>query len=87
MSWSLSKSGFAGPVAVLIAEDIKRSKCVEPEETIKNTVGQAIILALEAYPPETPVNVAASGSQGQMVDGKCVNSLNVAITPMYGFVK
>lgn len=86
MSWSISKYGFAGVVAAKVSEDIQRIKCAEPEETIKNMVGAAIIHSLESFPADFPVKVEASGSQST-IDGKLVNTLNTRIEPQYGFVK
>lgn len=87
MSWSISKMGYAAVVAAKVAEEITKIRCAEPEETIKNAVGAALVQALEAYPADFPVKVEANGSQGSVTDGKTVNSLSVKVEPMYGFIK
>jgi hypothetical protein len=93
MSWSISVVGKAGAVATKVTEQLTRIKCSEPEETIKNSVGSILITALAAYPGNSAVSVSASGSQGSAYDsegkpvpGSHVNSLSVALTPLYGFV-
>jgi hypothetical protein len=87
MSWSISKIGFAGVVAAKVAEDVRRIKCAEPEESIKNSVGAALVAALEAYPGDFAVRVEATGSQSTSMEGFTVNNLSVKIEPLYGFVK
>lgn len=76
-----------------LAKDIAAIRCSEPEETIKNGVAAIVAAALAAYPDTYAVSVIASGSQGPGYDpGKPgtpmgqVNSLNVTISPLYGFV-
>lgn len=93
MSWSVGAVGKASAVAAKIAKDIAAVKCSEPEETIKNSVGTIIATALAAYPDTYAVTVGASGSQGTghspdqpgVAIGQ-VNTLQVSIGPLYGFV-
>lgn len=93
MSWSVSAVGKASAVAAKIAKDIAATHCSEPEETIKNSVGSIIATTLAAYPDTYAVSVTASGSQGAGyspdkpgVAAGQVNTLQVTISPMYGFV-
>jgi hypothetical protein len=89
MSWSVSAVGRASAVASKLAGDFANSKCSEPEETIKNTVASAVASALSAFPPNTPVRVAASGSQSQPDHAKPekVNQLTVSIEPLWNFLE
>lgn len=93
MSWSVSAVGKASAVAVKIAKDFAATKCSEPEETIKNGVATIVAAALAAYPDTYAVTVTANGSQspGYSPDAPGtpmgqVNSLQVSISPLYGFV-
>ena len=91
MSWSVSAIGKPAAVATKLAEDLKRITCMEPEETIKNTVASAIASALDAFPPNSAVRVDASGSQSCPDSSKAPkevsNQLSVKIEPIYGFVE
>lgn len=87
MSWSVSAVGKASAVAARITDDIARTKCSEPEETIKNNVGGVIATALGAFPPSTPVRVDASGSQSTLDPEKPVNQLSLRIEPIWGFIE
>jgi hypothetical protein len=91
MSWSVSAIGKAAAVAEKVASELERSKCSEPEETIKNTVADVVGVALRAFPPNYAVRVNASGSQQTPDFSKApkeiVNSLNVSIEPIWGFVE
>lgn len=93
MSWSVSAVGRVGAVAQKVEKDIAAIKCSEPEETIKNGIGGIIAHALAAYPQSYAVTVSASGSQSPNYDPSnpgvrsgVINSLNVSISPLYGFV-
>lgn len=86
MSWSSNAVGRAPAVAKKVAEDIARIKCSEPEETVKNKVGEAIAAALGGMDPNAVVKVDANGSQSTY-GGTAVNSLSVSIVPQYGFVE
>jgi hypothetical protein len=44
MSWSVSATGRAPAVAVEIAKQLA-SKCAQPEETVKNSLGVVIAVA------------------------------------------
>jgi hypothetical protein len=55
--------------------------------TVHAVLSAAIDDALAAFPDNMAVKVAASGSQySPNNDGKFVNSLNVSIEPVHGFV-
>jgi hypothetical protein len=88
MSWSVSAVGKPAAVAVKLAGAFTTNKCMEPEETIRQQVGQIIAKALEVFPADTAVNVSASGSQqSPKGDGKFINQLSVKIEPIYGFAE
>lgn len=88
MSWSTSAVGKPAAVAAKIAADIARIKCIEPEEAIKNKLGEAIAAALAAFPPESAVSIEANGSQSSSSQpGIATNSFSVSVKPLYGFVE
>lgn len=90
MSWSVSAVGKPAAVAAKLAEAFAKNRCVEPEETIKNKVAEAIASALAVYPPNLAVRVEAGGSQHAVDHSKpteLTNSLKVEITPIYGFLE
>jgi hypothetical protein len=83
MSWSVSATGKAPAVASKIAAEISRSKCIEPEEGVKQAVGAALAAALAAQDPEQTVKVSASGHQGGDAGSgtKISNTLHVSVEP------
>jgi len=87
MSWSVSAIGKPAAVAAKVAAAFAGIKCMEPEDTIKNSVASAVEAALKAFPETSAVRVEASGSQS--TDGKqpgvAVNQLSVKIDPLWGF--
>ena len=88
MSWSVSAIGKPTAVAAKLAAQFAGIKCMEPEETIKNTVASAVAVALKAYPASYAVKVEASGSQStdsSKPPGEATNSLSVKIEPIWGF--
>ena len=89
MSWSVESIGKPAAVARNLAQQFSSIVCSEPEETIKNTVAQAVDVALKAYPSDVPVEVRARGSQFISSDkpGMATNQLHVEINPVYGFVE
>ncbi len=90
MSWSTNAIGRAAGVAAAIVEQAGKQKCVEPEETIKTTVIEALSLALGSFPATYAVRVTASGSQYapdvSKPDEK-TNTLRVELDPIFGFVE
>lgn len=90
MSWSVNKVGKAAAVAKAVADELAKSKCVEPEESIKNAAAAIVATALAAFPPDTAVHVEAAGSQSSPTypaNGIATNQLTLKITPLYGFVE
>lgn len=89
MSWSVQAVGKAPAVALKIESDFTAmSKCMEPEEGVKQAVRAAISVALAAQDPKTAVKVSASGSQStNYPDNTFRNQLSVSVEPMYGFVE
>lgn len=85
MSWSISATGKPAEALASLKDQIEIARCVEPEQSIKAKVGEAIEIALSAYPPGMEVAVSAYGSQWKQVggpdDGKAQNELHVSITP------
>jgi hypothetical protein len=81
MSWSVKAVGRASAVAEKLALNFAQIQCSEPEETIKNRVAEAVAAALGAFPRDKAVLVEASGHQSEQV-----NTLNVKIDPLWGFV-
>lgn len=84
MSWGIQAIGQSGKVASKVREDIKRTTCVEPEEAIKNAIGEAIAKACEDM--GGAVKVSAGGSMSSY-NGLRAHSLNVTVEPLYGFVE
>lgn len=86
MSWSINVVGSVRMAAEEIDKQVKAIHCIEPEETVKNHVADAIAAALAGYPEDMVVSVVAFGSQSA-VNGGAVNNLSIKIEPIYGFVK
>ena len=88
MSWSISAIGKPAAVAAKIKADLSAYECSEPEETIRQTIGNAIAQALEAMPASSAVKVTASGSQSPSTEpGKFTNSFKAEVENLYGFVE
>lgn len=80
MSWSVGGKGKASEVKEGIAKQFASgSKCIEPEETIRQEAAKLIDKALGAEDPDVTVDLAAYGSQGS-VGGKIGHSLNIRLT-------
>lgn len=62
MLWGFSATGPAAEVAKRLTEEAEwmRNICSEPEETIKNAVLGALLLAVEGEPRETVIKVMVS---------------------------
>jgi hypothetical protein len=91
MSWSFYGVGKPGPVLAKARTELERIKCSEPEETIKNKVLDILTASLLAMPPQSAIDIKASGSQS-MVDYNdaskgVANNLVIEIKPLYGFVE
>jgi hypothetical protein len=86
MAWSVSAVGRSEVVAASIASQIAGAKCDEPEESIKNLIGQAIALALANYASGRAVKVTAHGSQYGAGGKPETNALSVQIEPIHGFM-
>ena len=90
MSWSTSAIGKPAAVAAQVEKTLSNIKCMEPEETIKNTIKGILATALAAFPPNMAVKVDANGSQSvpdSATPTVTTNSLYVKIEPLYGFVE
>lgn len=90
MSWSVSAVGKAPAVRASIADQFARGTCIEPEESVKKRVAEAIDKALEAQDPATVVKVVASGSQSfkdYHTKTGVANYCSVVIEPIGGFVE
>lgn len=86
MSWSFYGIGKPEAVARKAREDMARQKCHEPEESIKSMALDLIETSLMAMPASSAVHVQASGSQSKNDNG-AVNTFNLKIDPVYGFVE
>lgn len=90
MSWSIQAIGKPAAVRAKLAVEFAKNPCVQPEESMRQNVAIALDIALAVYPPNTVVNVAASGSQHWPDSHKPAefqNTLNVKLEPVYGFVE
>lgn len=85
MSWSFNGVGRPLAVVAKMRKDCSRSHCPEPEQTIRAALVDIVEAALTAYPPDQPVVVEASGSQGSN-EGGIINQLKLDIKPLYGFL-
>jgi hypothetical protein len=91
MSWSFSAIGKPAAVAKKIADELEKYPCSEPEQSIRHKVGEALQVALAAFPGNAAVQIDASGSQstqsGANEPNTAINNLSVKIQPIYGFVE
>lgn len=89
MSWTVASTGKPAAVAAFVAQQFAAITCAEPEQTIKNSIAQAVDVALKAFPADVPVRVQAHGSQSTNSDrpGVATNQLSVEINPIWGFVE
>ena len=84
MSWSVNRIGKPEVIKPLVISDIANYHCAEPEETVKNKVGEAIVTILDSAPTSGYiVRIEASGSQyasdSSKHPGKFHNSVNLKI--------
>lgn len=92
MSWSLGAVGKSPAIRTEISQQFNRgSKCMEPEESIRQSAAQTIDKALESISGPFVVKVLASGSQNyknysKPEDGVC-NNLTIAIEILHNFVE
>jgi hypothetical protein len=88
MSWSVSAFGRASGVRESIAKQFAQgSKCMEPEETMRQAAAALLDSSLEAQDPSKVVEATASGSMSTD-NGKVVsNSLSIKIDPKWGFIE
>lgn len=63
MSWSLNVNGKPEELQQKVVDLLKAQKCAEPEESIKNMVGDIIDLSLQAMSSGKNVDISANGSQ------------------------
>lgn len=88
MSWSFSGVGMPKAVMASMIDWLSKSKCSEPEETIKNRVIQIAQLSIDAMPEDHPVKIEAGGSQSTTNNPAiALNQLNLRIDPLWGFKK
>ena len=88
MSWSVSAFGKAPAVRTAIAKQFEQGgKCMEPEETIRQSAAAIIDAALAGQAPSQVVEVSASGSMSTNSGKFTSNTLNIAVTPRWGFVE
>jgi hypothetical protein len=89
MSWYVTAVGRAAPVMEAVRRQIDGVMCSEPEQTIKGMAASLIEKALTAYPSNAPVRVTAQGSQSTSHGGagEAINSLEIKVEPLFGFVE
>lgn len=91
MSWSVGAIGKAAAVRAAIAKQFADgSKCLEPEETVRQAAAAAIDGALAAQDPGIVVKVLASGSQffkDYTTKTGIQNSLSLTVEPLSGFIE
>lgn len=87
MSWSVSAIGKSAKVAEKLADDFAKMNYLhEPENEIAAAIGQAIVKAVADTTYAGAVRVEASGSMSGD-QGNHAHSINVTVTPIYGFVE
>jgi len=89
MSWSIGTVfGRAPAVAEKVAKQFAdASKCAEPEETIRQAAAHMIDAALAGQDPSQVVEVSASGSMSTNNGKVTSNSLQIAVSPKWGFIE
>lgn len=90
MSWSFTGVGRAKPLSAKIKDDLSKMKCSEPEESIKNKVAEALVLAVGSFPGLATVSVTASGSQyvpDSSKPNEAINSLQIKVEQLWNFVE
>jgi hypothetical protein len=91
MSWSVAAVGKAAAVKTEIARQFAvGSKCLEPEETVRQSAAVVMDAALAAQDPTMAVKASASGSMtfknwDNRTGGS--NNLSISIEPLYGFIE
>jgi hypothetical protein len=90
MSWGVAAQGKAPKVREEIARQFANGgKCMEPEETIRQSAAATIDAAIAGQHDEAFVKVSASGSMSfrdysNRTDP--TNSLSISIEPMHGLL-
>lgn len=79
--------GKAPAVSNKVRTDLSKFKMTEPEETIKNKIGEVICDALREFPENVVVNIEASGSQSVGSDGKSKNTFSMKLEEKWMYVE
>lgn len=90
MSWSVAAFGKSQAVRINIADQFSRSKCTEPEETVRLAAAALIDAAIAAQDLAIVIEVSASGSQSfRDWNNKTgvSNSVSISIQPKHGFLE
>jgi hypothetical protein len=92
MSWHVSGIGKPKVLIANLPAEFDRVHCEEPEQLIKAFAKDIVLASLEHYPDDMAVKVTASGSQSKehrpdKDRTKSVNSLDIKIEPLWGFVE
>jgi hypothetical protein len=90
MSWAVQMVGKPKALIALLPAEFDRVVCDEPEQSIKARARDIVLASLSEYPDDGAVKVAASGSQAREYregydQSKVINSLSIAIEPLWGF--
>lgn len=86
MSWSFSATGRPKAVAEKAKAYLAGVKCAEPEESIKNKIGNIIDMALMSFPESGAVKITCNGTQSPQ-GTFALNSVRLEIEPLWGFVE
>jgi hypothetical protein len=88
MSWSVSGFGKAPAVRESIAKQFAQgSKCMEPEETMRQAAAALMESSLAAQEPSKVIEVSASGSMSTDNGKVASNSISIKIDPKWGFIE
>jgi len=94
MSYHITAVGRPIAVGASVVKQVESYGASMPvrEKTLLTAVVEALSAELLQFPPDQPVRLTLTGSQGsayvngKTVDGSVVNSMNVQLEPLYGFV-
>jgi len=85
MSWQFHQAGTAKALLAKAEEDLNRYKCIEPEESIKQSVIDIIEATLKTAPDNVIFAIDAAGSQTGNDKG-ILCDLKLEIKTIYGLV-
>lgn len=87
MSWSVYAMGKPEAVVKKIEAEFDNITYLQgPEKELKELAKELLVKATKAYSGNAVVNITSSGHASETIDSKS-QTLNISITPMYGFVE